>query len=270
MIRTCFAVVALLAPSALADVSFTFEGTTLGKAHTTTMQFKGKRALITMVGKDDGRNSAVLRDGEGKRTLVFDHAGKAYVELSDAKAAEMKARAAASQEGLSAKVAGLPPDKRAQLEAMMPKAPGAAPAAPKKFTFEKKGKSRKVAGYSCDDYVVKLNDAVDGEGCFIAWKDAGITREQLREQLLAAMEGLPGAGDSFDTAMTAEAGPGVPAWRKRVGPDGAVLSESTLKKLSTDSLAASVFEVPKGYTARTVGRPGAPPPGMPPMPPSSP
>ncbi|MEW5741883.1 MAG: hypothetical protein AB1938_23415 [Myxococcota bacterium] len=270
MIRVTFAVTALLATSALADLTLTSEGVSAGKPRTITLQLKDKRLLITIVRKEDGGHTAVVRDGDGKRTLVIDHAGKTYAEMTDAQMAELKARTAQMQEGLASKLAGLPADQRARLEAMMKSAGKPASPTPHQFTFEKKGKSRKVAGYACEEYLVKVDGVADGEGCFISWKDAGVSREALHEQLSAVMDGLPGGVDAFEASFAAETAPGLPAWRKRVSPDGTVLSEMTLKKLSTDTLAASAFELPKGYTARA--SPFGPPPGGPggPPPPGKP
>ena len=260
MIRTALLVAALAASTALADVTLTFEGTTAGAARTTTLQVKGKRMLLTSKGKEDGRDTNVLRDGDHKRTLIIDHSKKTYTELSDDTAAAMKDQAAQMQAAMAARMASLPPEKRAQMEAMMAKMPGHAaspgPGAPppkKAYTFEKKGTSRKVNGKACEDYVVKADGAVDGEGCFIAWKDAGISRDELRKQFLTATEGLPMSAEAMDASFAAETAPGLPAWRKRVDAQGNVLSESTLKSLSTASIPDATFEVPKGYTAREMG-----------------
>lgn len=258
MIRTALLVAALAASTALADVTITFEGVTAGKANTVTLQLKGKRMLLTHKGKDDARDTEVLRDGEGKRTLIIDRAKKTYTELSDERAAAMKDQAAQMQAAMAARMAKMPPAQRAQMEAMMAKMPAHAGAAaagappPKKaLTFEKKGTSRKVNGKACEDYVVKSDGVVDGEGCFIAWKDAGISREALRKQFLAATEGLAQmSAEALDESFTAETAPGLAAWRRRVDAQGNVLSETTLKSLSTASVSDAVFAVPKDFTAR--------------------
>lgn len=196
MIRVNLILVGLVAGTALADVTLSFDGTVDGKPGTTTLRFQGKRALITHEKKDDGRQAVVLRDGEGKRTLVIDHATKSYTEFSDEAASAMKARAEAMRAQMAPQLANLPPEQRKKLEAMMAQqaAPAAAEAKKKAYTFEKKGGTRKVLGKSCQTYVIKVDGVVDGEGCFIAWKDAGISRDALREQLKAAMEGVPVGG----------------------------------------------------------------------------
>lgn len=263
MIRLSLLCAVLAASSAFADVTFTFDAVTNGKPHVMTMRLKGKRMLMSMVRKDEGKDTAVLRDGEGKRTLIIDHSKKTITELSDASAAAMKDQASAAQAAMAARMANLPPEKRAQMEAMMAKMPAHAGAAaagappPKKaYTFEKKGTSRKVNGKACEDYLVKADGVIDGEGCFIAWKDAPITRESLRSQMLAASEGLPVDAQTLDATFTAETAPGLPAWRKRVDASGAVLSETTLKDLSTAAIPDSAFAAPKDYTTRSLG--GAP------------
>jgi hypothetical protein len=259
MLRTTVAVACLAAAPAFADLSMTMDAVTGGKAHTITMQFKGKNALIVSTYKEAGaKNTAVLRDGEGKRMLIIDHDAKTVSEMSDESMAEMKARSAQMQEQMAAKMASMPPEQRARMEAMMGKMGATQGAAPgKKLTFEKKGSSRKVAGKSCEEYVVKADGVADGEVCFINWKDAGISREALRDQMKAMMEGLPVGGESLDQSLMAETAPGFPAWRKRTDASGAVLSESTLVKLSTDSIADSVFQAPKDYTVRAMGAHGA-------------
>lgn len=262
MLRVNLIIVGLVAGTALADVTLRFDGAVDGKPGTTTLQFQGKRALITHEKKDDGRQAVVLRDGEGKRTLVIDHATKSYTEFSDEAASAMKARAEAMRAQLAPQLANLPPEQRQKLEAMMAQqaAPAAAEAKKKAYTFEKKGGTRKVLGKSCQTYVIKVDGEVDGEGCFIAWRDAGISRDALREQLKAAMEGVPVGGQALDESFAHETSPGLPGWRKKVNAAGQVVTETTLTKLSTDSIPAATFEVPKGYTARTLPTGGRPAP----------
>jgi hypothetical protein len=268
MHRTALLTAALAASTALADVTLTFEGTTYGAARTTTLQMKGKRLLLSSKGKDDGHDIAVLHDGDHKRTLSIDHSKKAYVEFSDEAVAAMKAQDAQMQAAMAAQMARLPSEKRAQLEAMMAKMPGhAAPAGssaapPKKaYTFEKKGTSRKVNGKTCEDYVVKADGVVDGEGCFIAWKDVGVSRDELRKQFLTALEGFPGFDEwqaAGDAAIIAGAPLGLLAWRKHVDAMGNVQTDYTLKSLSTAPIPDATFEVPGGYTAHRPGPHGRP------------
>ena len=273
MLRLTAVLACLAAAPALADLSMTMDAVTGGKAHTVTLQFKGKRALISSTYKTEGmKNSAVLRDAEGKRTLIIDHAAKQYSELSDQSAAEMKARSAQMQEQMSAKLAGMPPEQRARMEAMMGKmAQGPQGNAPgKQLTFEKKGSSRKIIGKNCEEYLVKADGTPDGDVCFLSWKDAGVTREAMRDQMKSILEGLPSGGThSLDESLMAETAPGFPAWRKRPDVAGLGPSETTLVKLSTDSLADTLFEVPKDYTVRSMGMgPHGAPPSAPPMKPA--
>jgi hypothetical protein len=263
MLRLAAVVACLAAAPAFADLSMTMEAVTAGKPHSVTMQFKGKRALITSTSSAEGAKKAtMLRDAEGKRTLIIDHDAKQYSELSDASAAEMKARASQMQEQMAAKMAGLPPEQRARMEAMMGKMAQGPQAAPpgKKLTFEKKGSSRKILGKPCDEYLVKADGTPDGEVCFLSWKDAGITREAMRDQMKSILEGLPAGGSqSLDESLMSETAPGFPAWRKRPDVAGQGPSETTLVKLSTDSLPDALFEAPKGYTVRSLGAPTTPP-----------
>ncbi len=211
----------LVALIARADVPLTFEGTDAGRPQSITMQLTGKNLLFTTTSTVGGKGSVMLRDGVGKRVLIIDHASKSYSELSDQAASAMKDQAAQVEAMMAARLANLPP---------------AAPRPATTFAFEKKGTSRRVNGCACEAYFVKENDVAAGDGCFIAWKDAGTSRESLRAQFREATEGPP-------------------AWRRRVDAQGAVLSETTLNRLSTAAIPDAVFAVPDGYTARSLGAP---------------
>jgi len=261
MLRTAAVIACLIAAPALADLSLTMDSVISGRPGVTTLQFKGKKLLITMTRAEGEakKNHVMLRDGDGKRLVILDTQAKTYTEVSDQQVADMKTKAAQMQAGLADKLAGLPPEQRAKLEAMMAKAnqpPAAATAS--KYEFQKKGTSRKVLGKTCEEYLIKVDGVAEGEGCFISWKDAGVSRESVAEQLKAATDGLTQGSGSIDATFTVESSPGLPGWRKRVDASGAVLSETTLTKLSTDSIAASVFEVPKDYTLKPFGPPARP------------
>jgi len=269
-LRTLLLAAALAAPAAYAKgtaLTLSYATTTArGGKRDVTMYLDGKKAAFDIHGEGaNARNATLIRDGEGKRFITLNHAKQAYAVISDEQAKQFREGLEARKEALRAQLAQMPPAQRERMEEMLDRSGTHQGLAPK-YTFKKKGTSRKIAGFTCDDYTVTEGKRVDGEGCFIPWKKAGISVKDLEGQLKQVSEGLGGGGRAGLSGMEADIGtsfPGLPAYRKRVDEQGNPLSETTLTKLDKGKVPAKVFEIPKGYTEQQIPT-GPPPGGMPP------
>jgi len=130
-----------------------------------------------------------------------------------------------------------------------------------------KSAARKVNGFPCQDYAIKRDGAAYGEGCFMAWKDAGLTADDFKNTMLRAMPTAATIGPMGHAFEQQSNAPGFPVYRKVVDEKGEVTSESTLKTLSKTALDASKFELPKGYEEKSMS---SAMPGMRPPPPGAP
>jgi len=165
------------------------------------------------------------------------------------KQAEFKAQ-------LQAQLSRMTPEQRARMEpGMLAQADGKPPA----YTYEKKKTpARKISGFACQDYGLKRDGQAAGEACFATWKDMGISAEEFKATMLKAMPNTPGSpmSQGFEAAENA---PGFPVWRTHVNGAGVVTAETTVKSLSRTALAAENFELPRGYTERSMADSTRPP-----------
>lgn len=252
MHRLLAAALLCLSTFALADLTIVNEIVSDAKTRVTTLSARGGKAYFELK-EPDGTLRTMLRDGEAQKLYIIDHPKKTVMVITEQDSKQMMEKQAELRAQLQAQLAKVPAEQRARMEATML---GQLPAAPKPpvFSYEKKkGLTRKIAGISCQDYLVKRDGQPAGEGCFAAWKDLSVSGEDFRSTMLKAMPSSATSmlGQSFESQENA---PGFPVWRSYVNAQGEVTSQTTLKSLSKSALAAERFEVPKDYQQKTMGQ----------------
>jgi hypothetical protein len=253
MNRLILAALVIASAGARADLTFVTAAVTQGKASEVTISLQGPRAAFEFK-PADGPPRTMLRHGDAKRFYVVEHAKKEYLvidELTAEQQSEMQQRLKAQ---MDAQLARMPPEQRARIEASMN---AAIDPTPRKVTFtyeKKKVPARKVNGFACQDYVVRKDGEVHGEGCFADWKAVGLDAEEFKQLMkdalpTASMGLLPAMVESNDDA------PGFPVHRVVFDKQGQVLTEATLKSVSKSKVPPARFELPKGYAEKQM--PGA-------------
>lgn len=262
MHRLAAACLALVAFPALADLTMVSTAVSAGTSREVTLSVRGSKAFFELR-QDGAEPRTMLRDGDAKKLYLVNHQRKQLVVVTEQDSEQLKAQQEQLKAQLQAQLAKLPPEQRARLEAsMLPQAP-----APKAstWTFEKKkGPARKVAGFSCQDYVVKRDGQLNGEACYAPWKDAGFTAEEFKATLARAMPRMAGEPSTWDMEGQ-ESAPGFPVHRTFLDEQGKVKTETTLKSLTKTALGAERFELPKDYQVKDMGGmvPGGRPGGRP-------
>jgi hypothetical protein len=253
------ALVVVLATPALADLTVVTEVTSAGKKRVVTVSLKGQRSFMSL--EEDGKSPpTIVRDGAAKQMFIIDHKNKTVVKAVEPNDEELKLRQEQFKQQMAAQLARLPPEQRKKMEERLFPAPNA-PVTP--LTYEKKKTpARKVNGFSCEDYVIKREGQVAGEGCFAPFKDFKFTAAEYQDAFKAALPkaAMPGQQQNFEADQLA---PGIAVLRTLVDAQGNVTSETTLKSLTKTALAADKFEVPKDYTVKSAPDlmpPTAPPP----------
>lgn len=254
--RSVLTAVLCFSSVALADLTLVNEAVSGGKTRLVTLSAKGGKAFFE-IKEGDGPTRTMLRDADAKKLFIIDHQKKVAMVITeqDSKAQEEKQAALRAQ--LQAQLAKMPPEQRARMESSML---GQLDSKPAVFTYEKKKTpARKISGFSCQDYSIKRDGQPGGEGCFATWKDIGVPADEFKAIMVKAMPTTPGGpmAQAFDAADSA---PGFPVWRSHVNAAGEVTTETTLKSISKTAVAAENFEVPKGYTEKTMGEAMKPPP----------
>jgi uncharacterized protein DUF4412 len=231
---------AVATPFAAADGVLLVNKTTTGSA-TRITQIQIEKNRVRM---ETGAGEAVVFDGT-KQILQLIHVDrKAYTEVSKAEMDRMNAQMTAAMN----QVNSLPPDQRAQFQAMMQGRMGVM-APPPKPEFKRAG-TDKVGKWTCDKYEGFVNGQKTTEVCtvdpaalgFVA-ADFEITR-QLSEFFKKIM---PQSADQLFTIGRAEdqGFAGVPI--KRVMTIGGQQTTTELVELSRQTFPDSVFAVPSDF-----------------------
>ena len=255
--RLLSAAVLFVSTVALADLTLVNEAISNGKTRNVTLSAKGAKAFFEMK-EVDGPTRTMLRDGDARKMYIIDHDKKVVLVITEEDSKVVEERQAAMRVQLKAQLDRLPPEQRERMEKTMlgQQVEGKVPV----FTYEKKKTpARKISGFSCQDYSVKRDGQLAGEGCFTSWKDIGVTADDFKAVMLKALPSAAGnpMGAAFEASDSA---PGFPVWRTHVDPEGKVTTETTLKSLTKTAVSAENFELPKDYAQKSMADSMGPPP----------
>jgi hypothetical protein len=266
--------------SALAGVVVTSTQTDLDtkKVNPTTAYIDTDRMKIVTP------DNTIIFRGDQNRVWVIEAQKRTYVEMTPETMQQMagqmagaNAQMAAAMAQMQAEMAKLPPEQRAQMEAMMAGRGGLAglaggrggpPAAPQ-ISFTRAGGSKTVAGWSCDQYRKTVNGRQEEDVCIARIAATGFTQAdfQVFERF-----------SNFMSAMTSQ--PGTPKsdfmnWNemnKAIGFQGVPLDtvmysggrpnmQQTVNKAERAAIPASTYELPSGLAKQDIGAMFGPPGG---------
>jgi hypothetical protein len=245
---TCGAVFLALPAGAIQGVVVTERTTTNGTAGTQQVQLTPQRMRADIVGPD-GRQQTVVFDGAKQVMYLIDTARKSYTEMTKADADQMGAQLSGAMAQMQQMMANMPPERRAQMEAMMAGRGLPGMAAPTKPQYAKGG-SQKVGKWTCDTYTMSMNSQPVGELCTVDPKTLGFTPAdfEVSRQLAAFFQALvpQGAGAMFQVGRMDDQGfSGVPV--KRVMKLAGREMTSELQGVVRQDLPDSLFAVPEGF-----------------------
>lgn len=183
-----------------------------------------------------------------------------YVVIDRASMKQMAATMNPALKQLQERLAGMPPEQRAQMEKMMGgQLPGMS-GKPAVEEIRKTGKSGKVAGYNCSYSEVLLDGVVSSEVCVAplgALKgsqelyDASAKLGALMEDILKELD-APWLKEMATRQVEnySKLG-GIPVFARSF-EDGKPSRESTLQSIVTQSVPATTFAVPAGFTRKEI------------------
>ncbi len=233
--RIGIAVAALCAAFAAASARAGVTITTQGK--------DGTRIVMILEGNkirsEDPREGGVISifDGDARKMVQAMVSQRSYMEMTEADMKAMKAQ-------MDAAMAQMPPEQRAQMDAMGAK--GGAKAARPAPKYARMGKSETVAGHRCEWYRERAEGKVVSEGCYVPWGKGALTREDLAplKKMSEFFEAfMPGEGSVQEDLGAA---PGFPAIH--VDMQGSERGAERLVSIERGSVAAEKFRPPPGYT----------------------
>jgi len=208
----------------------------------------------------DGRIRATQGSNHGmilkdSTITLLDDKHKTYREMDKESLRKMASQAGAAMAQLQDKMKNMSPEQRAMMEkAMGSHMPGGmgAQGATDTYAATDTGKSETVEGRSCRIWQTTRNGAPLEELCVVPYASLP-GREDLEKafrKMADAVEDLSSAMPNVEKAMKARLSVnGYPVRIRRYDAQGALRkTETVLTKWTEESLPASVFDVPAGYT----------------------
>jgi hypothetical protein len=202
-----------------------------------------------MRSESSGKGDAITLFKSGAMYII-DPASKSYRVMDKASIDQMAAKLGEARKKMEASMAGMPPERRAQMEKMMGQM-GAGPA--RKRTLKNTGRTETVAGIKCT-----------------VWESS--VAGQKEDELCAAAPGsVPGGNDMLKTLREVGAlfqgftetfsGSGDNAWRDldtikgipiatRTFSEGKLTSENKLSVARSEAVPGTRFDVPAGYSEK--------------------
>ena len=179
--------------------------------------------------------------------------------MTKADADRMGAQLAAAMAAMKDKIASMPPEQRAKMEALMSQLGTAGPVggAGGRPEYRRAG-SDKVGKWACDKYEGFRNGKKVSEVCTVEPKALGLTEAdfEVTKQVASFFEKmLPQGVDQLVGIGKVETQgfAGIPI--RRAAYDGdKVLSISEVTDVKRENFAASTYEVPAGFQKQTMGR----------------
>jgi hypothetical protein len=228
--------------------------TVAGTTETHQIQITQQRMRTDLAGPNGP--TTVIFDGARQVLIMINPARKSYSELTKAEADQMGAQLSGAMAQMQEALKGLPPEQRAQMEAMMkgrglPAGLGAPAARPQ----YKKGGTQKVGKWSCDVYEMSLNNQRTGELCTVSPQALGFTPAdfEVSRRLAEFMRSiLPQGADAMFQVGGADTGfSGVP-----VRSASTVFGRETITEMTDvtrQEVADALFTVPAGFTKEAFG-----------------
>lgn len=236
------------ASEARAGVVLEFQDISPGEPPTTSKAWGGSdRVRVEIEG-----NVLIFRGDKQVAWLI--QPDGTYIEMTK----EGMAGVADAMKELEAQLAGLPPEQRAMVEAMMKQqgaGAGSAPAAPQApLTWTRNGKSDTVGGRACLGWDGSRAGRVEEEACATEWAALGFSRDDFAgfERMAEFMKTMTGPiSQQVQARIVDETLDGMPLRLTRRSPQGPQVHEVT--KIEKADVPASLFELPPGLRKQSMG-----------------
>jgi hypothetical protein len=242
------AIAGLAAPLQAGDGILIVQKTTTG-TNTTTNQIQIERnRMRAETGGPGGRKQVVVFDGTAQVLRIIDDGAKSYSEMTKADAESLGAQMSGAMAQMQQQMANLPPEQRAQIEAMMKgRGMGAVPA---KTEYVKIGTDT-VGKWTCDKYDAMRNGAKTAEICTVDPRVLGFSAADFEiTRQLADFFGklVPQQADQlFKLGTGANEDKGFSGFPVRMVSPGAQPTVTELTEVSRVNFSDAMFAPPAGY-----------------------
>ena len=230
------------------------EKTTInGAAETHQIQITPQR-MRTDIGGPNGPTT-VMFDGAKQLLYLINPGRKTYSELTKAEADQMGSQLSGAMAQIQETLKNMPPEQRAQMEAMMKGRGLPAMSYGAVKTTYKKGGTQRVGKWTCDVYEILVNEQRTGEMCTVSPQTLGFTAADfaVSRQLADFIKSiLPQGTEAMFQVGDGSAGfSGVPVRRVMTVLGRETISEMT--DVTRQDVPDSQFAVPAGFTKEAFG-----------------
>jgi hypothetical protein len=243
------AVVAMAVPTFAADGLLITEKTTTG---TTSQEHQIQIEPNRMRAETSGPGGAqvMIFDGTAQVLRIVNPANKTYSEMTKADVDRMGAQMSQMMAQMQEQLKNLPPDQRAQVEAMMRGRGAAMGGTAPKVEYRRAGNGH-VGSWDCAKYEGFLDGKKVSELCTVEpgalgvkEADVQVTR-QMAEFFAAMVPGGMSRQEVFAIGDAAQNGySGLPISRTNLGPPASTME---LVGITRQSFDEAIFQVPEGY-----------------------
>jgi hypothetical protein len=255
------AVCSFASPLQAAEGFLMVEKTVTGTApRTTQVQLERDRMRAEFTGPT-GESLIIVFDGPQQvlRTISVDR--KSYTEMTKADADRIGAQVTMARDAMKEKLAKLPPEQRAKMEAMMTKlgvmGPLALADAITRPEYRRAG-SDKVGKWTCDKYEGFRNGEKVAEVCAVEPKTLGLTAADfdISKQVSAFFQKLLPQGEEQIVGigtLETQGFDGIPLRRIRYQAGKTVMT-SEVMEVTRQNFPASSYDVPAGFQKQIPGK----------------
>jgi Domain of unknown function (DUF4412) len=244
-------------PLQAADGVLIVEKTTRGgNTQTNQIQIERDRMRAETTGQA-GEKQTVVFDGVKQVLWLINNDKKTYSEMTKADVDRLGGQMSDAMARMQDQLKSLPPEQRAQVEAMMKGRgmPGMAGAQPPKTEYRRTG-TDKVGSWTCDKYEGSQNNQKVSELCTVDPKTLGFAMAdfQVTKQLMEFFRKLApqGAERMFAIGTPEDQGfSGIPV--RRATFTGQQQSVTELSEVTRQTFAASTFDIPAGFQKEAFG-----------------
>lgn len=251
-LRTTLAVAVLALSSnvwAADGLLITETTTTDGNAVEHQIQLEAHRMRMESAGATGPQ--VVIFDGAAEVVRIVNEANKTYTEITKADLDRLSAQMTQMMAMMQDQLKNMPPEQRAQVEAMMRgRGAGAALAQASKTEYRRAGTDR-VGAWTCTKYEGFQDGKKVSELCTVSPDTLGFTQAdfQVTREMAAFFQALvpPGMNQQELFAVGDETTLGFSGVPVRRSSAGTLAVTTVIESVTRQSFPASTFEVPDGY-----------------------
>ncbi|MBM0103618.1 DUF4412 domain-containing protein [Steroidobacter sp. S1-65] len=242
----------LLAATATAGTKLETVNRDLSGARTTTINTWAQGGMMR-VETQPNESTMIFKDDT---IYAISHKDKSYIAMDRASMKRMAEQLNPALQMLQERMKTMTPEQRAQMEKMLGgQLPGGAE---KKQEIKRTSRNDKINGYSCTFVEVREDGVLTDELCVVPGNAMQGSAELMASarKLAAVMDEMLSSVDmpwlkqmSQKQMQNFEALGGIPVMSRHF-QDGKPQSETTLSNITSEAFAATVFEIPAGYTKK--------------------